>query len=97
MATIIDKKKIMGLQLLNHSILNKGTAFSNEEREELELEGFLPIGIDSEEQQVQRVKNQLKEIKNNLDKFIFLSQLQDINDTLPNCDGRSNDILTDHL
>ena len=54
MATIVDKKKIMGLQLLNNSVLNKGTAFTNEEREELDLEGFLPIGIDSEEQQVQR-------------------------------------------
>ena len=82
MATIIDKKKIMGLKLLNNSVLNKGTAFTNEEREELDLEGFLPIGIDSEEQQVQRVKNQLKEIKDNLNKFIFLSQLQDSNETL---------------
>lgn len=38
--------KQRGLDVLNNSILNKGTAFSKEERQSLGLEGYLPVGID---------------------------------------------------
>lgn len=76
------KSNFKGMQRLNDSILNKGTAFSDEEREEFELEGLLPIGVESEDAQVERVNQQLAAIDSDLDKFIYLAQLQDNNETL---------------
>jgi malate dehydrogenase (oxaloacetate-decarboxylating)(NADP+) len=74
--------KQSGLTLLNNSLLNKGTAFTQAEREAYGLEGFLPINIESEESQVTRVKEQLKLIDTDLQKYIYLMNLQDYNETL---------------
>src|SRR4029077_20336068 len=58
------------------------TAFSQAEREALGLVGLLPEGIDSEETQIERVHLQLARKPNDLEKYIFLSQLQDADETL---------------
>jgi malate dehydrogenase (oxaloacetate-decarboxylating)(NADP+) len=71
-----------GLALLRDPHLNKSTAFSESEREALGLLGLLPEGVDSEETQIQRVHLQLSKKSSDLEKYIFLSQLQDTNETL---------------
>src|SRR6266436_6560870 len=71
-----------GLALLRDPRLNKSTAFNQAEREALGLVGLLPEGIDSEETQIQRVHLQLSKKPNDLEKYIYLSQLQDTDQTL---------------
>src|SRR5271165_6465738 len=71
-----------GLALLRDPQLNKSTAFTESEREALGLLGLLPEGIDSEETQIQRVHLQLSQKPNDLEKYIYLSQLQDTDETL---------------
>jgi malate dehydrogenase (oxaloacetate-decarboxylating)(NADP+) len=71
-----------GLALLRDPQLNKSTAFTEAEREALGLLGLLPAGIDSEETQLQRVHLQLAKKPNDLEKYIYLSQLQDTDETL---------------
>jgi malate dehydrogenase (oxaloacetate-decarboxylating)(NADP+) len=71
-----------GAELLHNPRLNKSTAFLESEREALGLIGLLPEGIDSEELQLQRVHFQLSQKVTDLEKYIFLSSLQDTNETL---------------
>ncbi len=71
-----------GLALLRDPQLNKSTAFTESEREALGLLGLVPEGIDSEETQLQRVHLQLAQKPNDLEKYIYLSQLQDTDETL---------------
>ena len=71
-----------GLGLLRDPRLNKSAAFSEAEREALGLLGLLPEGIDSEETQIERVHLQLSRKPNDLEKYIYLSQLQDTDETL---------------
>jgi malate dehydrogenase (oxaloacetate-decarboxylating)(NADP+) len=73
---------VRGIALLRDPILNKSTAFPENERESLGLLGLLPEGIDSEETQIQRVQLQLSKKPNDLEKYIYLSQLQDTDETL---------------
>ena len=73
---------LRGLALLRDPQLNKSTAFTESEREALGLLGLLPEGIDSEETQIQRVHLQLSQKPNDLEKYIYLSQLQDMDETL---------------
>jgi malate dehydrogenase (oxaloacetate-decarboxylating)(NADP+) len=75
-------KTLRGLPLLRDPQLNKSTAFSESEREALGLLGLLPEGIDSEDTQLQRVHLQLSKKPNDLEKYIYLSQLQDTDETL---------------
>jgi malate dehydrogenase (oxaloacetate-decarboxylating)(NADP+) len=62
--------------------LNKSTAFTEPEREALGLVGLVPEGIDTEDTQIQRVLFQLGRKPTDLEKYIFLSQLQDADETL---------------
>ncbi len=71
-----------GLALLRDPRLNKSTAFTEAERQALGLVGLVPEGIDSEETQVKRALFQLGQKPTDLEKYIFLSQLQDTDETL---------------
>jgi malate dehydrogenase (oxaloacetate-decarboxylating)(NADP+) len=73
---------LRGVALLRDPRLNKSTAFTESEREELGLLGLVSEGIDSEETQIQRVLLQLAQKPNDLEKYIYLSQLQDTDETL---------------
>src|SRR5271170_3250858 len=73
---------LRGISLLRDPHLNKSTAYSEAEREGLGLAGLVPEGIDSEDTQVQRVLLQLGQKPTDLEKYIFLSQLQDMDETL---------------
>ncbi len=74
-----------GLALLRDPQFNKSTAFTESEREALGLHGLLPEGIDSEADQIRRVHLQLSHKPNDLEKYIYLSQLQDNDETLFFC------------
>ena len=73
---------LRGISLLRDPRLNKSTAFSEAEREGLGLVGLVPEGIDSEDTQIQRVLLQLGQKPTDLEKYIFLSQLQDMDEVL---------------
>jgi malate dehydrogenase (oxaloacetate-decarboxylating) len=71
-----------GTALLEMSLLNKGTAFSPEERERLHLHGLVPEAVETIEEQAKRTWAQYRLHKADIDKHIFLRNLQDTNETL---------------
>jgi malate dehydrogenase (oxaloacetate-decarboxylating)(NADP+) len=71
-----------GIDLLRDPQLNKSTAFTEAEREALGLEGLLPAAVDSEETQVQRALQQLGQKPTDLERYIYLIQLLDTDETL---------------
>lgn len=71
-----------GTALLAHPLLNKGTAFTERERDALGLRGLLPPRIFSMEEQVRRVLGNLRRKTDPLEKYIFLTTLQNRNETL---------------
>ena len=83
MNTVMEnKEKIHGVDLLRDPALNKGTAFSGCERQELGLEGLLPAVVEGIEEQVQRVMNHLRVKPNDLERYIYMIGLLDRNETL---------------
>jgi malate dehydrogenase (oxaloacetate-decarboxylating)(NADP+) len=71
-----------GLRLLHDPLLNKGTAFTEAERDALGLRGLLPPNVVSLERQVERVLANLRRLADPLDKFVALNALHDRNETL---------------
>ena len=71
-----------GVELLHNPILNKGTAFTPEERFSLGLEGLLPPKVSTQEEQVARVRGHYKKKPDNLEKYIYMTALQERNETL---------------
>jgi len=71
-----------GTTLLRDPTLNKGTAFSDEERDALGLRGLLPPRVATLDDQVARVLENIRRLETNLSKYILLESLQDRNETL---------------
>ena len=71
-----------GAELLKTTLLNKGTAFSREEREALDLVGMLPDTVSPIEEQLGRVKNQIQFKATAMDRNIYLNGLMDRNEIL---------------
>src|SRR6201997_4038288 len=71
-----------GLALLRDPLLNKGTAFTDEEREALGLRGFLPPAVMSMQAQVERILTNLRSLPSDLEKYIALNSLHDRNEAL---------------
>ncbi len=71
-----------GLELLLEPILNKGTAFTPEERQRLGLQGLLPPATSAIADQVRRIADGLRRQPTDLDKYLYLIALQDRNETL---------------
>jgi malate dehydrogenase (oxaloacetate-decarboxylating)(NADP+) len=71
-----------GMALLRDPLLNKGTAFTEAERDALGLRGFLPAHVLSMEQQVERVLTNLRNLPTDLEKYIALNSLHDRNESL---------------
>lgn len=61
---------------------NKGTAFTQKEREKLKLEGLIPDKVETIETQILRVNEQLKYIELPINKYIYLMGLLDTNEVL---------------
>ena len=71
-----------GYQLLADSFLNKGTAFTDKERDDFELHGLLPPRVASLDEQVSRRLQALRGFSNDLERYAFLRELQDTNETV---------------
>ena len=71
-----------GSHLLSHSMYNKGSAFTREERAARGLEGLLPAAVNTIEQQAARVVENLRRKGDPLEKYIGLASLQDRNEHL---------------
>ncbi|KHT62764.1 malate dehydrogenase [Photobacterium gaetbulicola] len=71
-----------GPALLETPLLNKGSAFSVEERMFFNLEGLLPEAIETIEEQTERAYQQFLKFENDMDKHIYLRNIQDTNETL---------------
>jgi malate dehydrogenase (oxaloacetate-decarboxylating)(NADP+) len=82
MSESVQEPALKGLALLHDSSLNRGSAFSLADRRKLGIEGFLPAVPDTIETQIARVHLQLSALDNDLQKYLFLSDLQSRNETL---------------
>jgi malate dehydrogenase (oxaloacetate-decarboxylating)(NADP+) len=71
-----------GIDLLHDPLLNKSTAFSESEKEALGLVGLVPDVTESEDLQLQRVMLQLAQKPTDLERYIYLVNLLDHNETL---------------
>lgn len=71
-----------GLPLLQDPALNKGTAFSDSEREALGIKGLLPPHVCSQAEQVARVLGNFRRLSSPLEKYIFMTSLHDRNEAL---------------
>jgi malic enzyme len=73
---------VKGSALLANPFTNKGTAFTQQEREDLDLEGLLPPRVLSIEEQLDRTYESFAGKATPLEKFIYMADLQDRNETL---------------
>src|SRR5678815_447535 len=72
---------LSGHELLDQPLLNKGTAFTEDERRELGLTGLLPPGVSTPEVQLARIYGNYRQKTSNLERYIHLVSLQDRNET----------------
>lgn len=77
--------------IVTNPLTNRGTAFTREQREALGLVGLFPPAIETLDQQEIRTYRQLSSFTEPMDKYVFLDQLHDRNETL------YYRVLTDHL
>lgn len=73
---------IDGYEFLRNRFFNKDTAFTQEERERLQITGMLPPCIETLEQQVSRMWNQLVQIEKPIHRYQLLRSVQDSNNVL---------------
>jgi malate dehydrogenase (oxaloacetate-decarboxylating)(NADP+) len=78
-ASVTNKR---GIDTLHDPRINKSTGFTEAERQKLGLVGLVPVVTESLETQLSRVLLQLKQKPTDLDRFIYLMNLLDINETL---------------
>jgi malate dehydrogenase (oxaloacetate-decarboxylating)(NADP+) len=71
-----------GLDILRDPLLNKGTAFTEQERAEMGLRGLLPPHVLTQAEQAQRFLGNLRRLSDPLDKFVALNSLHDRNEAL---------------
>jgi malate dehydrogenase (oxaloacetate-decarboxylating)(NADP+) len=71
-----------GVDLLHDPVLNKGTAFTEAERDRLGLRGLLPARVSTQEGQMARVLENIRRKTSDIEKYIFLISLQDRNENL---------------
>ncbi|MFO1406752.1 MAG: NAD-dependent malic enzyme [Steroidobacteraceae bacterium] len=71
-----------GAALLRDPSLNKGTAFTEEERDSLGLRGLLPPHVSTPQEQVARVLENFRRLQKPLERYILIESLQDRNESL---------------
>jgi len=71
-----------GMDLLNRQLLNKSTAFTDEERSQFGLHGLLPPQVETLEEQIIRAYEAYKRKDDDLERHIYLRALQDTNEVL---------------
>ena len=80
-----------GVALLHDSLLNRGTGFTEAEREAFGLNGLLPPRVLSMQQHAARILENFHKKPTDLEKYVYMSDLEDRNETL------FYRILIDHL
>jgi malate dehydrogenase (oxaloacetate-decarboxylating) len=73
---------LMGYELINTPLLNKGTAFTEAERDTFRLHGLLPPHIGTLDDQVERRLKVLRAFETDFERYAFLRDMQDTNETL---------------
>jgi malate dehydrogenase (oxaloacetate-decarboxylating) len=87
-ASVLDESSqcvetaLSGYELLNDPLLNKGTAFTEAERDAFNLHGLLPPHVTQLDYQVKRRLDAFRGLGSDLSRYIFLRGLQDTNETL---------------
>src|SRR5438477_875522 len=74
--------RLTGIDLMNTPLLNKGTAFTDAERDVFHLHGLLPPQVGTLDQQVSRRLKVLRAFATDFERYAFLRELQDSNETL---------------
>lgn len=74
--------EMSGYDLINYPLLNKGTAFTEAERDEFGLHGMLPPYVGTIDQQISRRLAALHGFPTSFQRYAFLRDLQDTNETL---------------
>jgi malate dehydrogenase (oxaloacetate-decarboxylating)(NADP+) len=77
-----DRREPRGVQILHDPRLNKGTAFSDAERDLLGLRGLLPPRVFTQEEQEVRILANLRRLHSALDQYLYLVALLDRNERL---------------
>ncbi len=80
--TVTVPADLSGYQLLSDARLNKGTAFGDDERDTFGLHGLLPPTVATIDEQVSRRLLAFREFSTDLERYAFLRDLQDTNETL---------------
>ncbi|HKV78084.1 MAG TPA: NAD-dependent malic enzyme [Candidatus Sulfotelmatobacter sp.] len=78
----IIRTELSGYDLLNNPRLNKGTAFTEEERDTFALHGLLPPHVGTMEEQMDRRMKALENHETSFAKYSLMRDLQDTNETL---------------
>lgn len=78
----VIRTRLSGYDLLNSPRLNKGTSFSEKERDIFALHGLLPPHEGSIDDQLERRKKALENQATGFDKYSFMRDMQDTNETL---------------
>lgn len=77
-----DGAALSGPQLLTNPLFNKGTAFTERERDALGIRGLLPPRVFTLEEQLERTLNAVRRKPDALEKYIYLVNLQNRNEIL---------------
>src|SRR5690606_6104631 len=80
--TVTDFMQRKAFELINDPRLNKGTAFTQEERETYGLHGLLPPNVSTIEQQVGWALDSIRSKPHDIDKYRFMAALQKRNERL---------------
>lgn len=73
---------VEGIALLTDPLLNKGSAFTEEERTAFALHGLLPPHVSTLDEQIERRLQAVRKFETDLERYLFLRGLQDRNETL---------------
>lgn len=77
-----EESGLSGHNLLDDPLMNEGSAFTEADRRRLKLLGLLPYHCSTADEQLTRVYENFKRKDNDLERYIFLTALQDRNETL---------------
>ncbi|HUA80229.1 MAG TPA: NAD-dependent malic enzyme [Dyella sp.] len=78
----VIKTNLTGYDLINKPMLNKGMAFTADERDMFRLHGLLPPHVGTIEEQANRRLKILRAFSTDFERYAFLRDLQDTNETL---------------
>jgi malate dehydrogenase (oxaloacetate-decarboxylating) len=73
---------LTGMELINQPLFNKGSAFTEEERDAFRLHGLLPPHVGTLEVQLTRRLKAMRNQGTDFERYAFLRDLQDLNETL---------------